>query len=487
MSELALAVPGPAPLPILGGAGRLLSFVLDPVRYAGQLFERYGQIAVLVRGRPTRIVSTEPDVPGTVFLYGPELNRQLLTGHEDFNKCALTGPLYPSEPPSERQQPLLRMMTGLFHVNQSEHRQHRRMLMPAFHKTRIETYRDAMVEMVESVLSTFKVGEVRDICPDMMELTLRVATKTLFGADLGEQGVAVGRDLHRWLRLFRLGAALPWDVPFTPYRRWLDLTRTIDKKMVQILANRRASGVHGDDMLSMLIQTRDEGGARLSEDELIGHAGVIFAAGHETSSNALAWTLLLLSQHPNIARDLHDELQGVLRGDAPRVEQLPALPLLDRVVKETLRILPPVPFNHRIVGADTELGGYVVPRNTEILSSIYHTQRMPEYFAEPSRFYPDRWLKEDPGPYVYNPFSAGPRMCIGATFALMEIKIALAMFLQRFRFELVANSRVDRYISITMAPRPGVRMRIHQQDGAFEKSARSLRGNVREMVSFDTN
>lgn len=482
-----LAVPGPAPLPLLGGVGRLLSFLHDPLRYAGELFDRYGHIAVLVRGRPTRIVSTERGVPGTVFLYGPELNRQLLTGHDEFNKCALTGPLYPEEPPNERRQPLLRTMTGLFHVNQQEHRQHRRMLMPAFHKTRIETYRDAMVEIVESVLSTFRPGEVRDICPDMMELTLRVATKTLFGADLGEQGVSVGHDLHRWLRLFRLGAALPWDVPFTPYRRWLDLTRTIDQKMVRILADRRASGVLGNDMLSMLIQTRDEAGARLTEDELIGHAGVIFAAGHETSSNALAWTLLLLSQHPQILRDLHDELQGLLRGDAPRVEQLASLPLLDRVVKESLRILPPVPFNHRIVGTDTELGGYLLPRNTEILSSIYHTQRMPEHFAEPSRFFPDRWLSEDPGPYVYNPFSAGPRMCIGATFALMEIKIALAMFLQRYRFELLPNSRVDRYISITMAPRPGVRMRVHSQDGAFERSARSLRGNVLEMVSFASN
>lgn len=487
MTELALAIPGPAPLPILGGAGRLLSFVIDPLRYAGELFARYGQIAVLVRGRPTRVVSTERDVPGTVFLYGPELNRQLLTGHDEFHKCALTGPLYPGEPTNERRQPLLRTMTGLFHVNQQEHRQHRRLLMPAFHKTRIETYRDAMVEIVESVLSTIKVGEVRDICPDMMELTLRVATKTLFGADLGEQGVAVGRDLHRWLRLFRMGAALPWDLPFTPYRRWLDLTRSIDQKMVQILADRRASGVLGDDMLSMLIHARDEEGGRLSEDELIGHAGVIFAAGHETSSNALAWTLLLLSQHPKIARDLYDELHGVLQGDAPRLDQLAALPLLDRVVKESLRVLPPAPFNHRIVAADTELGGYVLPRNTEILSSIYHTQRMPEYFAEPSRFHPDRWLTEDPGTYVYNPFSAGPRMCIGATFAQMEIKIVLAILLQRYRFELVPNSRVDRYMSITMAPRPGIRMRIHQQDGAFEQSARSLRGNVREMVSFDTN
>src|SRR6187399_3629416 len=100
--QATLSVPGPKPTPILGSGGRLLSFVLDPLRYVGDLFERYGRIAVLVRDRPTRLVSTERNVPGSVFLYGPELNRQLLTGHEEFHKCALSGPLYPDEPISER-------------------------------------------------------------------------------------------------------------------------------------------------------------------------------------------------------------------------------------------------------------------------------------------------------------------------------------------------------------------------------------------------
>ncbi|MFZ5891692.1 MAG: cytochrome P450 [Myxococcota bacterium] len=482
-----LSVPGPKPTRLLGTNGNLLSFVIDPLRYVSDLFDRYGRMAVLVRGPSRRLVSTERGVPGTVFLYGPELNRELLTGHEEFHKCALSGPLYPSEPISERKQPLTRMLTGLFHVNGQAHRQHRRLLMPAFHKSRIETYRDAMVEITESVIENFQPGTERDICPDMMELTLRVATKTLFGADLGEAGVSVGRDLHHWLNLFRLSAALPWDGPLIPYRRWLNLSRSIDEKLVRILAERRKTGVHGNDMLSMLMEARDEGGARLSEDELIGHAGVIFAAGHETSSNALAWTLLLLSQHPRILRDLHDELSGLLRGDAPRVDQLQSLPLLDNVVKESLRILPPVPFNHRVVGVDTELGGHLLPRNTEVISSIYHTQRIPDLFQNPAHFLPDRWNTIEPGPYAYNPFSTGPRMCIGATFALMEIKIVLAIILQRFRFELVPKSRINRFLSITMSPRPGVRMRIHRQDGAFEKNSRSLRGNVREMVTFADN
>jgi cytochrome P450 len=180
-----------------------------------------------------------------------------------------------------------------------------------------------------------------------------------------------------------------------------------------------------------------------------------------------------------------EELDAVLHGDAPSVEQLASLPLLERVVKESLRILPPVPLNHRITAVETELGGYTIPRGTEVISSIYHTHRMPELYERPSHFLPERWEQLEPGPYGYNPFSAGPRMCIGAAFALMEIKIVLAILLQRFRFELVAGTRIDRFFSITMSPSPRLTMRVHAQDREFQKSARSVRGNIREMVALN--
>jgi cytochrome P450 len=480
----AMSIPGPRPFPILGASGNLLRFVLDPLGAISRLFEEHGRIAVLVRGRPTRLASTERHVPGTVFFYGPELNHALLTAHEQFHKCALSGPLYPEEPVSARTRPLKRMLTGLFQANGDEHRQQRRMLMPAFHKSRIESYRDDMVAITHSLMDGFRAGEVRDLRLDMTELTLRVATKTLFGGDMGEDGLEVARNLRRWLELFRPSAVLPLDLPGLPYRRWLDVSHEIDRKMVEVIAAKRKSE-RGADMLSMLLDARDEEGGSMTDDELIGHAGVIFAAGYETSSNALSWTLFLLSQHPRIAAELLEELDSVLDGDAPRVDQLTSLPLLERVIKESMRILPPVPLNHRITAVETELGGYTVPRGAEVLSSIYHTHRMPEIYDDPSRFRPERWEKLDPGPYGYNPFSAGPRMCIGAAFALMEIKIVLAILLQRYRFELVAGTRIDRFFSITMSPAPRLTMRVHRQDRAFEKSARRVRGNVREMVALD--
>ena len=478
-----LNVPGPRALPVLGGSAEIVRFLLDPLEFVGRLFQEYGPIVALVVGSPTRLVSTEPGVPGTLFLHGPEWNRALLTNHVDFHKCALTGPLYPQAPITPRTRPLTRTLTGLFHFNEQAHREQRRLLMPAFHRSRIESYRDEMVAVVEGLLAEYRPGTLRDIRPDMMHVTLRIATATLFGTDLGEVGLQLGRDLESWSATLRGAAIFPFDLPGTPYRRWLDLSHAIDARMLEVIRDKRADPGVGRDMLSMLIEARDEHGGPLSEDDLIGHAEVIFAAGHETSSNALSWTLFLLAQHPRVLSDLCDELLGTLRGDAPTFEQLVQLPLLDRVVKESLRLFPPAPLNHRVTARDTELGQYRIPKGTEILSSIYHTHRMPELYPDPLCFRPERWVGLDPGPYGYNPFSAGPRMCIGAAFAMFEIKVVLSMLLQRFRLELAPNQRIDRYFGITLAPAGRVMMHVQRPGRAFARRA-PVHGNVRGMVDL---
>ncbi len=473
-------------MPLLGASAEIARFLRDPIAAIGRLFKAHGPITALVVGARTRVVSTEANVPGTVFLFGPELNRALYTNHTDFHKCGLPGPLYPREPVSPRQRPITRMLTGLFHVNEGAHKQQRRLLMPAFHRSRIEGYRNEMVATTEALLERYRPGTIRDIRPDMMEVTLRIATSTLFGSDLGQLGLGIGHDLEEWGVVFRGAAILPLDLPGTPYRRWLDLSHRIDRGIHQVIQAKRASGGAGRDMLSMLLEARDEDGAQLSEDELIGHAGVIFAAGHETSSNALSWTLFLLAQHPRVMADLCDELRGKLHGDAPTFDDLPGLVLLDRVVKESLRIFPPAPLNHRITARDSALADYQIPAGTEILSSIYHTHRMPELYPDPLSFRPERWAGLDPGPYAFNPFSAGPRMCIGATFALFEIKIVLALLLQRFRFELVQNQRIDRQFTITLAPSPRVLMRVQRLGRAYASNA-PVHGNVHDMVRLTQN
>jgi cytochrome P450 len=480
----------------VGAIGHVLAYMRDPIGYASRLFARYGDVASLVRapmhvahpgpGWATGTLATATGA-GVVMVTGAENNREILTQHERYQMVALTGRLYPvGHDVPDRKKPLRRMMTGLFHVNGDEHRRHRRLLMPAFHKTRLETYREDMATIASDLADRFRVGETRDLHADMTELTLRIATKTLFGEDEKERGLRLSRMMQEWLlamfspQLLLLRA----DLPGLPYRRFLDLTRAIDAETTAIVRGKRArASSDATDMLSTLLAARDEDGSALGEDELIGHAGVIFAAGHETSTNALAWTFLLLSQHPGVLRDLEAELDAVLRGAAPGADDLARMPLLDAVVKESMRILPPVPFHPRIVAEDSELGGHRLPAGSELFLSIFHMHRDPAIFRDAKRFLPRRWETIKPSVYEYNPFSAGPRMCIGASFATMEIKIVLATLLQRFRFEMPEGARVEPRVAITMAPKGGLRMTVRRRDDPVA-SRRRVGGSVRELVDL---
>lgn len=494
--------PGPAPSRLLGPVPSLLRFRADAIGAAGRIFAKYGPLASLVQG-PAHIMS--PMGRGVALANGPDLNRQVLTEHDRFHSYALPGRFYPSEEDlahtgsrglratAERLMPIRRTLTGLFHVNSDEHRRHRRLLQPAFHKRRIEAYRDDMVAITGALLDEWRAGQQRDVHADLTELTLRIATKTLFGEDAGDRGVALARRMQDWLvTMFSMGMMLPFDVAPLPYHRWLDLTRAIDDETAAILRQKQASVAArlakgeevGADMLSMLIAARDDDGSALDDDELVGHTGVIFAAGHETSTNALAWTLFLLAMHPDVASELTGELRSVLKGDAPTVEQLAQLPLLDAVVKESLRILPPVPLHPRIVAEDMELGGHYLPKYTELFLSIFHIHHDPAIFAAPRRFKPSRWASIKPSVYEYNPFSAGPRMCIGAAFATMEIKIALAMLLQRFRVELLPHTQLDRRVAITMAPKGGLPIVVRPADDAWRTGPRDVRGDIHELVEL---
>lgn len=177
-----------------------------------------------------------------------------------------------------------------------------------------------------------------------------------------------------------------------------------------------------------------------------------------------------------------DELDGVLGGAAPTVEQLGRLPLLEHVIKESMRVLSPVPWNARVTAQPTVLGGYDVPAGTEVLVSIYQTHQMPELYLDLQRFNPHRWETINPTIFEFNPFSAGPRMCIGATFAMMEIKLVLALLLQRFRLQCIPRLTVDRSGIVVLAPKRGMPLIVYAQDRNYAAGVGEVRGNVREIV-----
>jgi len=465
-TSFTLNLPGPQAMPLIGWRGNLLRFAIDPLGYTCNVYRRHGTIAALIQGYPS----------AAVFAFGPTYNRMLLSNPEQF----YSRPFLQSAPNTS----LARLTSGLLAMNGSVHRQHRKLMMPAFHKKRIEGYHATMTAITQQTLDAWRPGQHLDIAYEMQQLTLRIVSQALFGLNINDRADRLGQRIKTWLYLLDSPqmVLLPYNLPGSPMRRLLRLSDRLEADLQAMIASKRAASELGDDVLAMLIQTRDEDGSMLSEADLVGQAAILFIAGHETSSNALTWTLFLLSQHPTVLEELCDELHGVLRGAAPTIEQLNQLPLLDRVIKESLRLLPPASISLRYSITPIELAGHTIPSGTTIFYSQYITHHMPELYAEPNRFLPSRWETINPGPYEYLPFGAGPRMCIGTTFALFEIKIVLAMLLQRYRLELRAGARVARRLRITLAPRYGMAMIVRPSRQRIR--VHTPRGNIHEMVDL---
>lgn len=480
-------VPGPKPIPMFGRKWNTVKFGLDSIGYSNHLFKTYGPVASIVEGGGTNIYSPEVNCPGTIVAYGPDIVQEVTTQHNIYHKSPLSGTLYRKRNTSERSKGLNTFGVGLFGVNEETHLQQRKLMAPAFHKQGVSQYLNDMIAITQSELAGIQANPQCEISQLMQRLTMRIATQTLFGEDINSSDQTVGELLQQilTLQLLPLTRLLPLDFSRLPYSSYLNLLALYEEKIKKIIRQKRDKGANDTDVLSMLIHARDQdSGLQLSENELIGHAGVIFLAGHETTANTLTWTLFLLSQHPQVNADLLDELDAVLQGAPPTLAQLQQLPLLERVIKESMRVLSAVPWNGRITSEVTELGGYLLPAGTEIFVSLYHTHRIPELYSDPSAFKPQRWETLKPSIYEYNPFSAGPRLCLGAAFAMMELKIVLSILLQHFRWELVPGQIFDRKGMISIKPKSGLKMIAYPQDRQFTKDLIRVQGNVREMVQL---
>ncbi len=287
-------------------------------------------------------------------------------------------------------------------------------------------------------------------------------------------------------RCFSIGVwVYPLPVPGTPYQGMLRQTERIKKALLAMIARRRADPGTRSDVLSLLMEARDNEGRGMTNAELVGQAAILFIASFETTTSALTWSLFLLAQHPTVMHDLMDEIESVLGDAPPRADQLPQLPFLQCVIKESLRILPPVPYTVRVAQQPLKVGPFDVPQETRVVASHYLTHHLPDLYPEPERFRSERWRDINPTQYEYLPFNAGPRICIGAAFATQVLKISLAMILQRFRFTVVPGTRINRIVAISMNPRHGLPMIIAKKDRNYSVS--EVRGQIRKMVNFPPN
>jgi cytochrome P450 len=439
--------PGPRPRLLVGN---LPEFGRDPLRFLTSCAREYGDIVGIRLASWPAWLLNHPDLAEELFITHNRsfIKHRFFWRHVDalFGNGLLTA-------------------EGEFWLRQ------RRLAQPAFHRERIADYAQAMVTLAEQTADRWRPGETLDIHHEMMELTLRIVVKTLFGLDAPHDVAAIGRAFNiaiteisaRFRRPFKIPDAVP-----TPgnlrYRRAIGL---LDRFIADIIAERRRSGGDRGDLLSMLIAAQDEDGTAMSDRQVRDEAVTLFLAGHETTAIALSWSWMLLSQHPAVDDALREELLHALGGRSPTVADLPRLPYAHAIVQETLRLYPPAWVIGRQATTPSEIGGHAIASGTTVFVSPWVLHRDKRFYEAPELFRPERWL--DGGlarlpRFAYLPFGAGPRLCIGSGFAMTEATLLLATLAGRFRPTLVTSRPVAPFATITLRPAGPIWMTLGARD-----------------------
>jgi cytochrome P450 len=329
-----------------------------------------------------------------------------------------------------------------------------------------------MVEETLTTIGSWRDGATTDVHRDMSALTLRIVVRTLLGGDIKPAEMdAVSEALARFTdhfdsRFNGLRFFIPDFVPTPGNLRTRAAVRRIDRIVYRLINERRAALATdpGDDVISMLLGARTEGGRSLTDREIRDEVMTLFLAGHETTALALTWTLYLLGRNPQARQRLEEELEQVLAGQRrPELADVPRLPYTEAVVNEAMRLYPPAYAVSREAIRPTQIGGHPMRKRQIALVSIHAAHRNRERFPDPDGFNPDRWLdglarRLPKGAYV--PFAEGPRKCIGAAFAMQEAILALATIASRARLEPTTDAEPGVIAAVTLRPAHPIRMRV---------------------------
>jgi cytochrome P450 len=308
----------------------------------------------------------------------------------------------------------------------------------------------------------------------MMQLTLRIVVRALFNVEAGQIG-AISTAMNVMMRNSTgLRLLLPPAARYLPTPSMIQFRRAVrqlDDTVYGIIAARRRNDTDSGDLLSMLMQARDEDGGRMTDKQLRDEVMTFLLAGHETTALTLTWTWHLLAQHSALQEQLQNELQRVLAGRVPEFADLPNLTFTEQVIKESMRLYPPAWSVARTVVSEFELRGYRIPAGANVVMSQWIMHRDPRYFPDPESFNPGRWSPERAQKlprFAYFPFGGGPRQCIGNSFAMMEAILLLATIAQRFTLRAVSSEPIVPVPSFTLRPKSGIQMKVEARRGVRE-------------------
>jgi cytochrome P450 len=452
----------------------LQTFSADPVACMQKLQREHGDLVALREG--------DQDV---VFAFGADYNRQVLSRPDDFHSrfFAIRGPKRSAQ---------RRLSSGLLSMNGDEHSQQRRILKAAFEKRAIPGYASMIEQHTQDMLDRWKPGRVFDLNEEMIQLLLRISSSMLFGMSDLALALEIGGMMDEWVKLNHdLGAAAfkSPDEFYPQYQHLLQYSEQLEERIREMISQIENGPLDGNDVLSLLIRAKRMG-APLTDEQLVGQAAIVFAASHLTTSHSLTWTLFLLAQHPEVMRQLDLEFQSdsAPKTGAPPEAALAGLArnessLLDRVIHESMRVLPASAYSQRVSQRDLTLGEFHLPANSIVVFSQFMTHRNETLFPQPKRFTPDRWLDLKPNTYEYLPFGGGPRLCIGAALATSILRTVLPMTLNRFRIGVQPHAKVDALVVSTMlAPVSGVPVTAWTGGNVAETTP--IRGNLNELVDL---
>lgn len=437
--------PGPEGLPFIG---MTREFASDRLGFVTRTAREYGDVVRV------------PIAGGEEFyaLYHPDHIRHVLVEN---NQNYVKGEFF------QRQLGLLGQ--GVLNAEGEAWRRQRHMVEPAFHPERIEEYAEPMTDFTAAMVDEWEDGEIRDVHGDMMQLTLEIVAKALFDVDIRDAEGDVGRALETVMAHSRRRSSrilnLPDWVPVPGNIEYLRASRALDNVVDDIIEERRGAGDTGD-VVSMLLRAEDETGSGMTDDQIRDEVMTLLLAGHETTAQALTYTAYLLAHHPAVEAKLLQELDDVLGDATPTVADVSELTYVEKIVRESMRLYPPVwGLLRETVDAD-EIGGYRIPAGKTIGMYQWVTHRDARFYDDPVAFVPDRWtesFRSDLHPFAYFPFSGGPRRCLGDRFATQEACLVVATLFQNVHFEALRNEELTLAPAITLRPASGLEMRVRMR------------------------
>jgi cytochrome P450 len=468
----------PAPVRVTGGAAWrwALRFGLDPLTATRRAFAAFGPFVVLAEAlpfvrRPRAVLLNVP----LVLTAGAAFNRELLSDPETWRGVSLL-------PGGPRNSAARRLAQGLTRTTGHQHAHYRKLVAPPLRRTSVNALAEKMARLAEAEAASWQAGETIDIWESPRRVMRNFAVELLFGGN-SKDGYFIADAVSRLMERKWGGSAfaLPINLPFMSYGQIARDSALLERRLLEWARTKRGK-VDDRDLVSIIVNSPDADGNPPSDATLVGQIPSLFAAAFEAGQSALTWTLLLLTQHPHVAARLFDELGNKMGRTSPSLSDAGELPYLDAVVRESMRILPPVPFQIRVAQCDTKIFGYHLPRGTRVILNTFLVNRMPHPYPDGDVFRPERWFTIAPTAFESPVFSGGPHGCPGYWFGSTAVKIALAAIVTRYRLVLPPNTRIDYRVQPTMRPLQRVHALLRPQDGAF--AATPVSGRIRDLVAL---